>query len=128
MTPAERQTLWEQFVGVYSEAQKTYDSSVRTLAAAGAAITVSLATALEGLSGSGEFAVFLFLVSLGLNLLSYVTVQFDMNVRLACLREDRDEGMEGNRWTQATRWLNVLAGVALVAGGTFLAIFVERAA
>jgi hypothetical protein len=53
LTPEERQTLWEQFVDVYAHSQESFDTSVRTLAAAGVATTVSLATALHHFDGSG---------------------------------------------------------------------------
>jgi hypothetical protein len=126
LTEEQRQTLWEQFVQVYGEEQKAYDSSVRALSAAGVAVTVSLATALRDMPATGTLAVVLFLVSLGINLASYVTSQLDMRARLACLRSGREEGVEGNNWTIATTILNGIAGLAFIAGGVSLAFFVSR--
>jgi hypothetical protein len=61
----ERRMLWEQFCDVRAKQQESYDSCIRTLAAAGAAVTASLGAALHGLSGWGVLAIVLFLVSLG---------------------------------------------------------------
>jgi hypothetical protein len=121
----DRRTLWEQFCEVHAKQQESYDSSIRALAAAGVAVTVSLGTALDGLTGLGTTAVILFLLSLGLNLVSYVTSQRDMTAPLNALRDEGlTEAVEGNCWTVATTLLNVAAGVALVGGGAFLAWFV----
>lgn len=121
----DRRTLWEQFCEVHAKQQESYDSSIRALAAAGVAVTVSLGTALDGLTGLGTVAVILFLVSLALNLLSYLTSQRDMTVRLNTLRDEGlTEAVEGNGWTLGTKILNGAAGAALVVGGVFLAWFV----
>jgi hypothetical protein len=125
LSDEERRTLWEQFVEVYAHSQESYDSSIRTLAAAGVGVAVSLAAALESLNTAGVWAIVLFLSSLGWNLGSYATAQLDMRTRIACLRDDRHEGLEGNRWTVATRVMNVAAGAALIAGGGLLALFVS---
>lgn len=126
LTDEQRQTLWEQFVQVYGEEQKSFDSSVRTLSAAGIGVTVSLAAALdEPLLATGAWAVAAFVASLAFNLFSYVSAQLDMRARLACLRDGHEEGVEGNGWTRTTTGLNVLAGLFWIAGGVLLAIFVN---
>jgi hypothetical protein len=67
-------------------------------------------------------------VSLGFNLVSYGTAQFDMRARLRALRMSSEyRGAEGNPWTVTTTTLNALAGVAFIAGGCFLAAFVGTA-
>jgi hypothetical protein len=109
---------------VYSDSQKDYDGAVRTLAAAGLTVTVSIGTALKTLSGSGVASAIVFLTSLGLNFLSYATAQLDMKNRINALRLHRQEGIEGNYWTRVTTALNLLAGTALIVGGGLLAYFV----
>ena len=121
---ADRRALWDQFVGVYSDSQKDYDGAVRTLAAAGLTVTVSIGTALKTFSGSGVASAVVFLTSLGLNFLSYATAQLDMKSRINALRVRRQEGIEGNGWTTVTTALNLLAGSALIVGGGLLAYFV----
>jgi hypothetical protein len=125
LTPEQRQTLWEQFVEVYSDEQKAFDNSVRTLAAAGIGVTVTLATALKSMPAAGNCAAVCFVASLGLNLASHVTSQLDMRSRLACLRDGRDEGYERSRWTMATTLANIAAGLAFIAGSVLLAVFVS---
>jgi hypothetical protein len=121
----DRRILWEQFCEVHAEQQQSYDGSIRTLAAAGVAVTASLGTALDGLAGWGVAAIILFLTSLGLNLISYVTAQRDMKVRLESLAEHGlTDAVEGNIWTTWTTALNLGAGAALVVGGVCLAVFV----
>jgi hypothetical protein len=127
LTNEERRTIWEQFVEVYGHSQESYDSLIRALAAVAVAVTVSLATALQALSTWGVATVTAFLVSLGLNLGSYVTAQLDMRARLDSLRAGREDEIEGNRWTKATTCLNVIAGLTLIAGGVLLTIFVAKA-
>jgi hypothetical protein len=124
----ERRILWEQFVDTYVDSQEAFDVSVRTLAAAGVAITVTLATALKELEGAGVAATLAFLVSLGANFGSYWTAQRDMLTRLAYLqgRPDADGDEWGNRWTKRTTALNFTAGVTLLLGGVFLASFVWK--
>ncbi len=123
LTPAERQLLWEQFVEVHAESQHAYDNSIRAIAAAGVGVTASLATALHGFPPTGVAAIALFLASLSLNLVSYVTAQFDMTSRMDALKDSRDD-IEGNGWTKATTWLNVGAGVAVIGAGVLLALFI----
>jgi hypothetical protein len=125
LSEEDRRTLWEQFVEVYAKSQESYDSSVRTLAAAGVGVTASLATALHILGPQGTAAIALFLASLACNVTSHVTAQLDMRVRLACLGKGLDEGYDSNRWTTSTWLLNIFAGVALTAGGVLLAIYVS---
>jgi hypothetical protein len=120
----DRRILWEQFVEVHAESQKDFDSSVRTLAAAGIGITVSLATALKNLNGMGEIATGMFLVSLASGVLSHASAQMDMRSRIECLRAQKQDGLEGNRWTLATQVLNVIAGAFLIGGGVFLALYI----
>jgi hypothetical protein len=124
LTADERQKLWEQFVEVYSESQDSFDTSVRTLAAAGIAVAASLAAALHGFNSWGVASVVLFVVSLTLNLASFLTAQFDMRARLRCIREGEYDGIEGNRWTAVTTGANLSAGIALIAGAALLAMFV----
>jgi hypothetical protein len=128
LTDEERLILWRQFVEVHGESQEAYDNSVRAIAAAGVAVTVSLATALKGISAVGLAAIALFLASLTLNLVSYVTTQRDMTLRLSDLREGRDDAGVGNGWTLATSLLNTFAGVGVVVGGALLAWFVAAKA
>jgi hypothetical protein len=124
----DRRIVWEQFVEVYASSQEAYDSSIRTLASAGIGVTASIGTALHDFSGWGIAAAVGFLVSLFLNLLSYGTAQFDMQTRLRALRRSSQyRGAEGNLWTVTTTTLNALAGVAFIAGGSFLAAFVGTA-
>ena len=84
----ERRILWEQYVDTYVKAQETFDASVRTLAAPGVAVTVTLATALDHLDAAGKWAAGFFLVSLGYNLVSYATAQKDMRAAV-CGRSRR---------------------------------------
>lgn len=126
LTNEDRRILWTQFVEVYAHSQETFDTSVRAMAAAGVGITVSLATAIKSFPGSGRAAVVLFLSSLVANLISYGTAQFDMKTRIACLRAEKTDGIEGNGWTVATTVLNVLAGACVIAAGVMLAIYVSR--
>src|SRR2546423_10097689 len=120
----DRQKLWEQFVEVYAQSQDSFDTSVRTLAAAGVAVAASLATALHGFNNWGVGSVVFFVVSLSLNLGSFLTTQFDMRARLKCIREGEYDGIEGNRWTTVTTGANLSAGAALIAGAALLATFV----
>jgi hypothetical protein len=128
LTDEQRQTLWEQFVEVHADEQKAFDNSVRTLAAAGIAVTVTLATALKAMPTIGQFAVGFFVGSLGLNLASHVTSQFDMRARVASLRKGLHEGYEGNRWTIATSGCNLAAGAAFIAASVLLAVFIGTSA
>ena len=125
LTEDQRQTLWEQFVEVYGEEQKSFDASVRALSAAGIGVTVSLAAALDEPLATGGWAVAAFVASLSCNLFSYVTSQLDMRARMACLRDGHEEGVEGNGWTVTTTILNILAGVFWIVGAVLLAVFVN---
>jgi hypothetical protein len=129
LTDAERTKLWEQFVGVYAEAQQVFDSSIRTLAAAGIALTVSLATALKvHLNGAGIYAIYLFVASLFCNVVSYATAQRDMTKRLDCLTREDPTGVDGNEWTTFTTVLNIGQGLAVTAGGALLAWYIKSKA
>jgi hypothetical protein len=123
----DRRILWEQFVEVYAHSHKSYDDAVRALAAAGVALTVSLATALHHFATSGLVAVIFFLVSLGLNLASFGTAQADMKTRIACLRARKTDGIEGNRWTTVTTALNGAAGAGVLTGSVLLAVYIAHA-
>src|SRR5690242_17395204 len=102
LTEDERRILWEQFGSVLAESQESYDNAVRTLAAAGVAVTVSLVTAIHEIALSGIAALIAFVVSLGLNLLSFATAQVDMRRRLAHLRRKATAPSEWNRWSTTT--------------------------
>jgi hypothetical protein len=128
LTDEERLILWTQFVEIHGESQEAYDNSVRAIAAAGVGVTASLATALKGISSIGIAAIALFLMSLTLNLASYVTTQLDMTTRLGDLREGREDAGVTNGWTLATTFLNIFAGAAVVVGGALLAWFVSAQA
>ena len=121
----DRRRLWEQFVAVHSETQRTFDASVRTLAAGGVVTTASLGTALHGFTHNAVLAVAFFLGSLFANVFSYWTAQMDMNTRLEGLANERSDGVDGNGWTLATTILNVLQGLAVVAAGVFLSLFIH---
>jgi hypothetical protein len=125
LTDDERKVLWEQYVETYVHSQETFDTSVRTLAAAGVGVTVGLATAVNALGWSGGAAVILFLVSLGINLVSYATAQKDMRLRLDAVADYDREGANGNRWTKATHTCNWIAGITLLGGGVILALFIR---
>lgn len=120
-TPEQLQTLWEQYVEVYADEQKSFDSTVRTLSGAGIAVTVSIATALKVFPTAAKVAVGCFLVSLAANLVSFGTSQRDMRTRLDCIRDKQFGDLEGNGWTRVTFGLNVVAGIGFVAGGALLA-------
>jgi uncharacterized membrane protein HdeD (DUF308 family) len=128
LTAEQRAKLWEQFVVEHGKAQEAYDASVRALAGAGLAVTVSLGVALKELPATGVWAAALFLGALLLNLGSYVSVQLDMRERLGALRKHGAtyEGAERSRWTRWTWLANVAAGVALLVAGVFLVAFIAR--
>ena len=130
LTSDQRKALWEQFVAEHGKAQETFDSSLRTLAGAGLALTVSLATALKTLPHIGVVAAALFLASLLVNLISYVSAQLDMRKRLKRLKVSGAtyEGAERSLWTTVTWAMNVAAGASLFAGGIVLVIFISRTA
>lgn len=124
LSDQDRQTLREQFVDAHAHAEESFDDSVRTLAAGGVGVTVSLATALHEFSGWTIGAVALFLISLASNLFSFETQRSDVDQRIRVLEGGGVDGIEGNRWTRVTRTLNLSAGVGLLAGGVVLAVFV----
>lgn len=124
LTDEDRLTLWEQYVEVYAESQDSFDTSVRTLAAAAIAVTVSLATALKDFDNVGVAAVSVFVASLSANVLSFFSAQLDMRARLVCVEGRVLDGIDGNRWTRVTTSLNVVAGVTLIVGASLLAWFV----
>jgi hypothetical protein len=131
LSDEQRQTLWEQFVELHGDAQENFDNSVRTLAAAGVAVTAAIATALDGFETAGAWAVGLFVASLIFNLASYGTQQLDMRARMDCLRRDETDtykGVEHTRWTRVTAFLNLSAGAAFVIGAIVLCIFVGTSA
>jgi hypothetical protein len=130
LTEEQRKALWEQFVTEHGKAQETFDSSLRTLAGAGLGITVSLATALKTMPSSGRWAAGLFLASLLVNLGSYVSAQLDMRTRMETLKKNvaTYEGAEHSAWTTVTWVMNVAAGLALLAGGILLVIFISTTA
>ena len=65
----EADALWQQYVESFGEAQKNFDSSLRTLAAGGIAVSATLAAAFgERIDEAMAFAVVLFLASLIVNL------------------------------------------------------------
>lgn len=127
LTNEQRKALWEQFVTEHGKAQEAFDSSLRGLAGAGLALTVSLATALKTFPEVGVWAAGLFLASLLVNVLSYVSAQLDMGRRLKKLKENATyEGAERSFWTTVTWLMNVAAGLTLLAGGVLLVIYISR--
>lgn len=125
LTDSEREQLVEQYVNVYAESQQAYDAAIRPFAAGGIAATVSLATALDTMSGFGLAAIGLFLAALALNLASYWPVQFDMRKRIEHAWANDRRAASWNGWTHVTTGLNVGAGLSLVAGAILLALFVS---
>lgn len=125
MDTEERKTLWRQYAQAHAKAQETYDASIRTLAAAGLAVTVTLATALESLDGYGTTATTALVIALGANLVSYATAQMDLRRRLKFVKVSDARGREPTFWTTLTFLLNLVAGLGLLAGGLFLAWFVS---
>lgn len=116
LTDDEVARLWPEFNEAHSESQRTFDTSVRTLAAAGIAVSATLAGAFGALGWSGDIAVCAFVTSLLLNLSSYGSAQIDMIRRLeAVVRRDRP-GTFGSRWTPVTTALNTGSGIALFVG------------
>lgn len=130
LTEEQRKALWEQFVAAHGKAQEVFDSSLRGLAGAGLALTVSLATALKVMPKVGIAAAAAFLASLLVNLGSYVSAQLDMKARLNKLKVSgyTYAGAERSAWTTVTWAMNVAAGVALLAGGVLLVVFISKQA
>jgi hypothetical protein len=125
LTDEQRQTLIEQFADAFEKSQESYDLSIRTLASAAVAVTVSLGVALDGFGGLGVAAVFCFLGSLFANLVSYWTAMVDTYRRTANARTASELDVEWNKWTWTTHALNLLAGAAFGTGGILLALFVR---
>lgn len=125
LTDEQRQTLIEQFADAFAQSQDAYDVSIRTLASAAVAVTVSLGVALEGFGGLGIAAVFCFLGSLLANLVSYWTAMVDTYRRANNVRRGGEPHVEWNKWTWTTHACNLAAGVAFLAGGVLLALFVR---
>lgn len=128
LTDEEQLVLRKQFGDSYVQAQETYDSSVRALAAAGVAVTVTIGTAIEDFTGAAVVAVLLFLVSLASNLVSFATAQRDLRLRLEAVWKRDRRAVMGNAWTKWTARLNFLAGLTLVLGGGCLAYYVGTTA
>jgi hypothetical protein len=124
LTDADRLALRGQWVEAHAQSQESYDSSLRTFAAGGVAVTASIGAAVHTFGALGTAAIAAFLASLAATLLSHATAQRDMRVRVADLEQRNDHKLAWNRWTTATTWLNVVAGIALLAGGILLAVFV----
>jgi hypothetical protein len=124
MSEEDRRALWRQYAQAHASTQETFDNSIRTLAAAGLAVAVSIITALEESDWTGVVAVSALLLSLGMNLVSYVTAQRDLRERQGYLKARDWKGAEETAWTTRTYRLNVAAGVSLLVGGLFLGIFV----
>jgi hypothetical protein len=121
----DRAALWRQYAQVHAKVQDTFDSSIRTLAAAGVGVTVTIATAaVDRFDWWGVAAVAAFLVSLTLYLASYVTAQRDMRARLELVRVSDLRGFDETTWTTWTFRCNVGAGVCLLLGGVLLMFFV----
>jgi len=115
--------LWTQFTEAYDDAQRSYDTSVRALAAGGIAVSATLAAAFDGLGAWGTWAVWLFGASLLLNTFSYWTAQRDVMKRLSDLGERKRAPEYGNWLTTFTTALNIAAGLALVIAGGCLAAY-----
>jgi hypothetical protein len=123
LDPEDQKTLLVQFVDAVDHAEDSYDESIRTLAAAGVAVTASLATARHGFSGGGLPAMVALLVSLALTVGSHQATRSDLMHRIACLNaETYDPAIYGVR-TRVTAVMNALAGIALLVGGICLAFF-----
>jgi len=89
LTEQERQILRDQYIDAYDSSQRAYDVTVRTLAAAGIAVTASLGTASDGLGRLGGAAIACFVASLAANVASYVTAQNDMKAQIRDLDAQR---------------------------------------
>jgi hypothetical protein len=120
----DRLALRAQFVDVRTKAQESYDSSLRTFAAGGIAVTASIATALHTFGGLGTATIAAFLAALAAMQFSHSSTVRDMWVRVVDLESHKDHRLWGNRWTTITTVLNAAAGVAFFAGCVLLAVFV----
>jgi len=83
----------------------------------------SLIAALRVVGWAGGFALGLLLLTLAINIASYVTATQDMAARRRAVEAGDRTAVFGNRWTKATTILNYLAGAGLLAGGFALAIY-----
>ncbi len=124
LTAEEADALWDQYSDAFGVAQESYDSSIRTISAAGVAVTATMAAAFDAATRTVALAVVCFLTALVLNLLSYGSEQRDIGSRMRAVRRLDRGGAYGNGWVTTTVTLNVLAGVAILAGGICLAVFV----
>lgn len=119
----DQRILLVQFVDAVDHAEDSYDDSIRTLAAAGVAVTASLATARHGFSGGGLPAMVALLVSLGLTVASHQATRTDILHRIACLNDQTYDPATYGWRTRVTAGMNALAGIALIVGGVCLAFF-----
>jgi hypothetical protein len=124
LTDDDRLALRVQFSEVHADSQVSYDSSIRTFAAGGVALTASIAAAIHTFGALGTATIAVFIASLALTQLSHMSTQHDMLARIDNLEQRNDHRLGWNRWTTTTTWLNHAAGLALLAGGILLAVFV----
>jgi hypothetical protein len=124
LTDKDRLALRGQFAETRAKAQESYDSSLRTFAAGGIAVTASIATALHTFGGLGTATIATYLVALAAMQFSHSSTGRDMWVRVADLEAHNDDKLWWNRWTTITTVLNAGAGVAFFAGCVLLAVFV----
>jgi hypothetical protein len=124
LTDEDRLALRTQLVEAHTQSQTSYDTSLRAFAAGGIAVTASIGAAVHTFGGLGTAAIAAFLASLMLMLLSHASATRDMRVRVVDLELRNDHKLTWNRWTTITTWLNAAAGIALLAGGVLLAVFV----
>ncbi len=128
LTNDEQAVLIDQFEEAYRRSQTEYDTSVRTIAAGAVAVTASLVAALGEAGWSGVLAVGFSLASLGTNLLSYWTAQFDTSARMKSVWARDRKGVFGRRWKTVTTLLNATTGLLLLAAGVCLVVFVSSSA
>jgi hypothetical protein len=119
---SDRRALLAQYSAAYDRCQADYDTSVRTLAAGGVAVSASLVTAMHHTSNVGSAAISAFGLSLASNVISYLVAQHDLSARIVEVRGGAFA--EGTPWTIWTTRLNYVAGAALIAGAAFLGWFV----
>jgi hypothetical protein len=110
--------------------QRSFDQAVLKLAAAGLALTVTLATALASkdrhLTNRWSFVLaWAFLAgSIASVLISFVTSQIESQRRIDAIDDGDYERAAEARSIRLTRWLNYSSGAALIGGGIFLAVFI----
>lgn len=127
LTDEEQQSVVDQFEAFRSRSQQAYDESVRTIAAAGVAVTASLTAAFEEAGWSGTLAVSFSVASLFANLLSFQTAQADAgkSIQRAWKRDRR--GVHESRWRWWTGFFNWAAFFLLLGAGVCLIVFVSSA-